>query len=289
MTRILILALLMLFAVTAEAQTPLQQMVQTEQAFSRMAAEKNTRDAFLAFIADDGLLFRPTAVNGKKWMNEHPVPPSDKHPLLAWQPAFAGMAAAGDLGFTTGPWEFKEDVSDAKPAGYGHFVTLWKKQPDGMWKFVLDLGISHPMSGGPQTLWQPPEAKAPAKIQRVDVAIARRELLDWDRKYLEVSTKHGLVKAFMSYASPNVRLYRVGNLPYIGRNVSANALEATKGQATWTTTGGDVSRSGDLGYTYGTYEVTNAASVTERGSYVRIWQNENRVWRIVLDVANPQQ
>src|ERR1051326_226423 len=84
-------------------QTPLQQMVQTEQAFSRMAAEKNTRDAFMAFIADDGLLFRPTAVNGKKWMNEHPVPPSDKHPLLAWQPAFSGIAAAGDLGFTTGP------------------------------------------------------------------------------------------------------------------------------------------------------------------------------------------
>src|ERR1043165_6665833 len=117
MTRILILALLGFFAVTAEAQmslrpqqTPLQQMVQTEQAFARMAAEKNTRDAFMAFIADEGLLFRPTAVNGKKWMSEHPVPPSDKRPLLAWQPAFAGMAAAGDLGLTTGPWEFKEDV-----------------------------------------------------------------------------------------------------------------------------------------------------------------------------------
>ncbi|HSD47971.1 MAG TPA: hypothetical protein VLB87_15190, partial [Pyrinomonadaceae bacterium] len=107
-----------------QAQTPLLDMVQTEQAFSRMAAEKNTRDAFMAFIADDGLLFRPGAVNGKKWMQEHPVPPSDKHPLLAWQPSFAGMATAGDLGFTTGPWEFKEDVKDEKPAGYGHFVTL---------------------------------------------------------------------------------------------------------------------------------------------------------------------
>ena len=279
----------MFFAVTAEAQTPLQQMVQTEQAFSRMAAEKNTRAAFLAFIADDGLLFRPTAVNGKKWMNEHPVPASDKHPLLAWQPAFAGMAAAGDLGFTTGPWEFKEDVSDAKPAGYGHFVTLWKKQPDGTWKFVVDLGISHPMSGGPQTLWQPSEAKSPARIQHVDVSVARRQLLDWDRDYFLLSTKDGLANAFIYYASPNVRLYRVGNLPYIGRHVSANALQAVKGNVSWTTTGGDVSQSGDLGYTYGTYEVTNAAGVTERGSYVRIWQNENGVWRIVIDVANPQQ
>ena len=280
----------MFFTVTAQAQTPLQQMVQTEQAFSRMAAEKNTRDAFMTFIADDGLLFRPTAVNGKKWMNDHPVPPpSDKHPLLAWQPAFAGMSAAGDLGFTTGPWEFRQDVKDEKPAGYGHFVTLWKKQTDGTWKFVIDLGISHPMSGGPQTLWQPPESKPPAKIQHVDVRVARRKLLDWDRDYLLVSKKDGLAKAFIYYASPNVRLYRVGNLPYLGRNASAKTLEAAKGEVSWTTSGGDVSRSGDLGYTYGTYEVTDAAKVTERGSYVRIWQKEGRLWQIVLDVANPQQ
>jgi len=127
----------------------LQEMVKTEQAFSKMAEEKNTRDAVMAYIADDGLLFRPGAVNGKKWMIEHPVPPSDKKPLLAWQPAFAGMSASGDMGFTTGPWEAKGDIKDEKPSGYGHFVTVWKKQADGSWKFVVDLGISHRQSGGP--------------------------------------------------------------------------------------------------------------------------------------------
>jgi ketosteroid isomerase-like protein len=271
-----------------QTRSPLQQMVQTEQAFSRMAAEQNTRAAFLAFIADDGLLFRPTAVNGKQWLRDHPAPPSDKHPLLAWQPAFAGMAAAGDLGFTTGPWEFKQDVKAEKAAAYGHFVTLWKKQPDGTWKFVVDLGISHPMSGGPQTLWQPPEWKPPARIQSVDVAGARQKLLDFDRSYSQDSTKD-LVKAFTSHASADVRLYRDGSLPFIGRTAAANALGSAKGQVTWTTAGGDVSRSGDLGYTYGTYELTDATKVTERGSYVRIWQNERGQWRIVLDVANPQQ
>ena len=286
-TRIILVLFWCSFVV--QAQTPLQDMVHTEQAFSRMAAEKNTRDAFMAFIADDGLLFRPGAVNGKKWMQEHPVPPSDKHPLLAWQPSFAGMAAAGDLGFTTGPWELKEDVKDEKPAGYGHFVTLWKKQPDGSWKFVVDLGISHPQSGGPQTLWQPQPLKPPAKIPTVDVATATRALLDSDRDYLQATTKRGFVKAFLSYAAPDVRLYRNGNLPYVGRTASANALEAAKGHPTWTTIGGDVSRSGDLGYTHGTYEVTDANTVTERGSYVRIWKKENGAWRVVLDVANPHR
>jgi ketosteroid isomerase-like protein len=281
---------ILLLSFTVHAQTPLQQMVQTEQAFSRMAAEQNTRDAFLAFIADDGLLFRPTAVNGKQWFREHPAPPpSDKRPLLAWQPAFAGMAAAGDLGFTTGPWEFKADVKDEKPSGYGHFVTLWKKQADGSWKFVLDLGISHPMSGGPQTLWQPPESRTSAKMQRLDVDVARGNLLNWDRDYLLVSGKHGLPSAFIYYASPDVRLYREGNLPFIGRPAAVKALQAAKGEVSWTTSGGDVSRSGDLGYTYGTYKITDASQVTEHGSYVRIWKKEGRQWQLVLDVANPQQ
>ena len=93
---------MILILTLAQAPTPLQEMVLTEQSFSRMAAEKNTRDAFMAFIAEDGLLFRPGAVNGKQWMLDHPVPPSDKRPLLAWQPSFAGMATAGDLGIPIG-------------------------------------------------------------------------------------------------------------------------------------------------------------------------------------------
>src|SRR6476659_3703265 len=156
--RLAAIVVLLALSVVAQGQSALHDMVKTEQAFSNMAEEKNTRDAFMTFIADDGLLFRPGAVNGKKWMQEHPVPPSDKNPLLAWQPAFAGMSASGDMGFTTGPWEFKADRGDGKPSGYGDFVTVWKKQADGTWKFVVDLGISHPQPGGPQTLWQPAEA-----------------------------------------------------------------------------------------------------------------------------------
>ena len=142
--RIVVALLFLSVAAIVQGQSALQEMVKTEQAFSKMAEEKNTRDAFLAFMADDGLLFRPGAVNGKKWMLEHPAPPTDKKPLLAWQPSFAGMSASGDMGFTTGPWEFKGDVKDEKPSGYGHFITVWKKQSDGEWKWVVDVGTSSP-------------------------------------------------------------------------------------------------------------------------------------------------
>jgi hypothetical protein len=73
-----VIAIVVCFAGQVSAQPALQEMVKTEQAFSKMAEEKNTRDAFLAFIADDGLLFRSGAVDGKKWLLEHPAPPTDK-------------------------------------------------------------------------------------------------------------------------------------------------------------------------------------------------------------------
>jgi len=260
----------------------LQEMVKTEQAFSKMAEEKNTREAFLAFIADDGLLFRPGAVNGKKWLLEHPAPPTgDKKPLLAWQPAYAGMAASGDMGFTTGPWEAKADIKDEKPQGHGHFVTVWKKQPDGTWKFVVDLGISHPESGGPQTLWTPTETSRKEKFESVPPAVALKSLEVRDQAYAVAASTHGQVKAFTDYASRDVRLYRANHLPFIGREASAAALAKTAGQVNWSLLGGDVSQAGDLGYTHGTYEAGG-----ERGSYVRIWRKENGQWRIVMDVTN---
>jgi len=282
------LMLLILTSTVVQGQSALQDMVKTEQAFSKTAEEKNTRDAFMAFIADDGLLFRPGAVNGKKWMIEHPVPPSDKKPLLAWQPAFAGMAMSGDMGFTTGPWEFKGDIKDEKPSGYGHFVTVWKKQTDGSWKFVVDLGISHPKSGGPQMLWQPPFKKDPPIVFSSDNTEAEHTaLLDRDRKLSAAGLSDGLSKAFLTYASPEVRVYRNNSLPFIGRAPSVKALAAVKGQFSSQAIAGDVSRFGDLGYTHGTYELTDATKkVIEHGSYVRIWKKQGDVWRVVLDVIN---
>ncbi|HET6979512.1 MAG TPA: nuclear transport factor 2 family protein [Pyrinomonadaceae bacterium] len=276
----IVVALLVLgmFSVV-KGQAGLKEMVLTEHAFADMARDKNTRDAFMTFIADDGLLFRPGAVNGKKWMIDHPVPPTDKKPLLAWRPSFAGVSVSRDMGFTTGPWEFKGDVKDEKPSGYGHFVTVWKKQADGSWRFVVDLGISHPQSGGSVEEHWIPEGAENEKFTPVDVVVSREALLDRDRKYS--------LKVFGEYASSDVRLYRAGTLPYIGREAALEAIAKTRGVVTWQPIASDASSAGDLGYTHGTYEVTDdTKKVIEHGSYVRIWKKQAGTWQIVMDVTN---
>ena len=160
--RILLLSFLVIvvFALPDLAQnknqvSDLKAMVETERAFSRTSEEKGTRESFAEFIAADGILFRPTPVFGKKWMQEHPLPVSTTRQLLSWQPIFAAVSRAGDLGYTTGPWQFKNDIKDAKPAAFGNFMTVWKKQADNSWKFALDLGISNPEPKAPRP-WTSP-------------------------------------------------------------------------------------------------------------------------------------
>lgn len=61
---------------------------------------------------------------------------------LRWRPLVAEASAAGDLGYTIGAWDFVERRDGAAPAvtGRGRYLTVWRKQPDGGWKVVADLG-----------------------------------------------------------------------------------------------------------------------------------------------------
>jgi ketosteroid isomerase-like protein len=268
----------------------LKSMVETERAFARMSEEKGTREAFAAFIADDGILFRPTAVFGKKWMQENPLPPPTTHPLLAWQPIFAFVSSAGDLGYTTGPWQYKKDIKDAQAAAFGNFMTVWKKQADGSWKFALDLGIGNPEPKSPPPGWQPDKIQTSQETfnKKVDRQLARSGLLDAESKFSTVSAELGARESFILYAAKDVRLFRNDHFPFVGKMAAADALATLTAEWTWTPSFADVSVSGDLGYTYGIYELREkTGTVSERGNYAHVWKKVLGDWKLVIDVADP--
>ncbi len=271
----------------------LQSLVDTERAFAKASVDQGTRPAFLAYIAEDGILFRPMAVNGKKWMLDHPLPASEKRPLLAWQPVFADIALAGDMGYTFGPWEYKEDIKDEKAVAYGHFVTVWKKQADGSWKFVIDHGVSHAAPTTQTKPWLLPADYKPKlwEPSAFNLESERQDLFTYDRKFSKASAEQGLTKALLDRAGPEIRLFRNGHYPFVGADGIKRALaKRSPGvRVTWQPSGGDLSTSGDLGYTYGTYTVVSKSEdqTVERGNYLRIWKKQNGVWKMMVDVADP--
>ncbi|HKC62078.1 MAG TPA: nuclear transport factor 2 family protein [Pyrinomonadaceae bacterium] len=272
----------------SNAPSDLQSLVEAERAFARTALAKGTREAFIENLADDAVLFRPRPVAGKKWMEDHTSQPG----VLTWQPIYAFVSSAGDMGYTTGPWEYREKSIDEKPVAFGYFVTIWKRQADGGWKVIMDLGTRNPQpqTPAPQLMFPRDYPTNRSSKLSTNAEAERAALLKTEDDFSKLLTTKNTLDSYLSYLADNVRLYRTNNFPVVGKESTRAALDGKIGTLTWQTTKADVSRSGDLGYTYGTYELKAGADLKQTGSgnYMRIWRKRlGGKWRIVLDLLNP--
>ena len=256
-------------------------LVEMEHAFAKAAATTGTRDAFLEFLADDGIIFQPGPLNGKKFWTER----QPRKGLLSWEPIFADVSRAGDLGYTTGPWEFRPNGPDDKPVAFGQYFTIWKRQIDGSWKAVLDRGVSSDKAIAIQPLRFPLNDEGTSKAT-VDRDRGKAALLEQEREFSQASGLNART-AFGSYLADDARLLRQNAELTIGK-AAASALMPEAGRAlTWTVTLVDVSQSGDLGYTYGTFELWTRGVTLQHGSYVRVWKKVGGKWKVVVDVMSP--
>lgn len=125
--------------------------------------------------------------------------------------------------------------------------------------------------------------------------VAHEEALDAmvaaDRAFSDSSAKFGMKKAFLDFVADDAVLLRPGYLPIVEGDVIKflTSQEDTSFVMTWTPKGGQLSKSNDLGYTYGVYEVKLKTKDTVlNGTYVSIWQKQkNGDWKFVLDTGNP--
>jgi ketosteroid isomerase-like protein len=118
-----------------------EDIMKTDIAFSDLSKEKGRNAAFLEYIDSTCVLLRSNSnpIVGKdaiRFYQEN----ADTSFTLTWHPENADMASSGDLGFTYGIWTFHEKNQQPDSVNKGTYVTIWKKQKDGNWKFVLDTG-----------------------------------------------------------------------------------------------------------------------------------------------------
>ncbi len=115
-------------------------LLQTDREFSIMSEKEGMFISFLAYIADDGVILRDNSFpsKGKESLRNYYSGKSDTSFTLTWEPIYADIAGSGDLGYTYGTYITTDKVSGEVSGGT--YVTIWKKQTDGKWKFVLDTG-----------------------------------------------------------------------------------------------------------------------------------------------------
>jgi len=280
-------------AVQTEREKALASLVEAERAFSRMSDEKGIREAFLAWLAPDAIVFRPGPVEGRPvYEKMDPANPA----VLTWAPEIADVAASGELGYTSGPYELRPGRG-AEPTGFGHYVSIWKRQPDGAWRAVLDAGITH----GPQT---PPEsvvdAGPPAAADAPE--LSPEALREAERVFAtkaagpfeEWAGHKGLRSAYKEFAAEMIRAYRPGRPPLLGKPALLELVPAAAGRVTpgskrrRASFRVGISWSGDLAYHFGTSEYLKDRTKIETTAYLRIWRREpGGVWRIALDLGLP--
>lgn len=101
----------------------------TELAFARAAQEKGQWTAFIEYSTDNAVMFVPQAVDAHDWLRRQTNPAQ----AVRWQPHQVWSSCDGSLAATKGAWQ--------RPNGtVGYFTTVWERQRDGEYKWVLDQG-----------------------------------------------------------------------------------------------------------------------------------------------------
>lgn len=253
---------------------PVQALVDAEKKFAQTAQEKGVRASFLEFLAADSIVFAPGPVSGQEVWNKRQETGRD----LVWQPTFAAIARSGDFGYDTGPAKWRTKKSDGKFTSFGHFVSIWKKQPDGSWRVALDCGIENTKS----------DAKPPLKLViPTNRGQGTLESLQQTQNAFIATAKLDFTKAFRQFGGDEVRLYRNGSFPTIGKKDGIELLGPEQAGLTMEVMKTDVSSSADLAYMYGSYSDTRTQPA-KTGHFLEIWQTDaTRAWKLVLDWQQP--
>lgn len=125
---------------------------------------------------------------------------------------------------------------------------------------------------------------------QADLEKQRQELMDVDIAFSELSREQGMNHAFTSYCADEGVLLRPQSKPITGKKavselVSLNADSAF--QLTWEPSDARVSKSGDMGFTYGIYTMhPKDETASRQGTYVSVWIKEKGSWKFALDTGN---
>lgn len=250
-------------------------LIAAERAFARHAERSGIKEAFVANLGVDGILFRPGPVNGLEWFKTHP----GANGYLSWDPEVAAMSASGELGFTTGPWEFRSAGAKDSVSGAGHYVTVWRRDSTGTWKMAVDIGTSHKWLAKPEDASGTVISGATLGADALVQMLARDSLVGG-------GAPQGA--SLLSALATDGRVHREGELPALGVDNARRLFAGDDRPYHSKRLGSGIARANDFGYTYGEYElVASFTHPTERGYYLRIWRAEDSAWRVILDLAQP--
>ena len=116
-----------------------------EAKFAKATAEGGGK-VFATWFAEDGTSMGngQAPVHGREAIAKQTTWLAKDYQLL-WTPTDAVMSPKGDMGYTWGHYEGRSHDADGNSkVTTGRYLTIWRKEPDGSWKVMLDASQEEP-------------------------------------------------------------------------------------------------------------------------------------------------
>jgi ketosteroid isomerase-like protein len=262
----------------------LQQMVETERAFAARALVIGWKDAFLEYVSDTALGFDQGMVGlAKVQIQKNPDPPKDLR--LVREPRLGDVAGSGEIGYLTGPAQTVLPSRNNGRPRHSTYTSVWKRERNGRFRVVMDAAVPTPSA-------------VPFTTGFTRAAYKGRFTGDYDESTPPLGTADSVLnsalrtnqsRAWRGRLAEGSRLHRPDLLPLVGDRNIARWAASQPPYALADTRFAEAARSGDLGYTWGTYVIAARPGTREEGFYVRIWvRDRDGQWKLALDVLQPQ-
>lgn len=118
------------------------ELMAADRAFDS-ATQAGGADGWTSFFEQDGSMIQEGVgeIRGRDAIRERMQGAFGAGVEIRWTPTRAVASDDGTLGFTTGEWTSRVASSDGERAeARGLYVSIWRRQPDGAWRVVMDLG-----------------------------------------------------------------------------------------------------------------------------------------------------
>jgi ketosteroid isomerase-like protein len=212
-----------------------------------------------------------------------PPPNTQRKNKLDWYPIWTDASESGDLALSTGPTVTSE-LATGKALRWGNFASVWKKQGDGSWKVIVDMGAPHAEPPNPETQWKAGKATG-FKAKNINVEQEAQKLAEFEKTAFRGTSA---ADSYAKVLTVESRLHREGVFPVKGKSLIVDHLSKSGVQnVTFEPQKAEVASSGDIAYTYGAYTLQPG---DKKGYYVHFWKREkNGDWKMVLDLANAEE
>lgn len=262
---LMIMASLRLFSQNERA------LIKAENAFEKASLEKGIREGFLSFADSTAIVFGEKGPENAKHFWESL---NSFDGIFSWSPTYAEISLTGDWGYTTGNYEHRPKLLADKPDRFGQYTTVWQKDVNGIWKYLIDIGNTHPSA--------PLDKEAGGLVVEKTAGTQTTDsfLMNLEEKFI-AAFENKPEDAYRQYISAVYIMNLSGINPVRNRDSAVMMITRIYYPIKFHPAGWKTAPGKDMAAVYGTIAHGN-----DSGKYLRIWRHEKSGWKIALEVIS---